>query len=187
MTILKKRRVKMKKWLTLCLGLLTVLAMPLAHAEGTVARTVVTTAIVDREPSNDLTQIPATDENVMFFTELRGMAGQTIKHRWMHNGEQIAEVSFDVRGPRWRVWSSKKMIPDWQGEWTVQVVDGNDQVIAEKSFTYGEAQAPMEGGSMKEKAPMEEKAPVEEKAPMAKEAPMEEKSTDDTMKGGEAK
>jgi len=186
---LKIRRVIMKKWLSLCLGLFTILAMPLAHAEGTVARTIVTTAVANHEPSNDLTQVPASDETVMFFTELRGMAGQTIKHRWMHNGEQLAEVSFNVRGARWRVWSSKKMMPSWQGEWTVQVVDGNDQVIAEKSFTYGKAmaEAPMKSDEgMKEKAPMAEEAPMKEQAPMTETAPMGEKSDEGTMNKNDA-
>jgi len=167
----------MKTWATLLLALAAVIAMPMAHAEGTVARGVVTTSVVDREPANDLDKVPASDTKVLFFTELRGMAGQTIKHRWMHNGETMAEVSFNVGGPRWRVWSSKSMIPDWQGEWTVQVVDGSDQVLTEKSFSYGEAAA---------EAPAAEKAPMEEPAPMEEKSPMEDKASGETMNGTES-
>lgn len=159
----------MKTWVTLWLALAAFLAVPMAHAEGTVARSVVTTSVVDREPANDLDKVPAADSKILFFTELRGMAGQTIKHRWMHNGEQIAEVSFKVGGPRWRVWSSKTMMPSWQGEWTVQVVDGSGQVVAEKNFTYGEAAAaaPATAAPSAEKTPVAEPAPKEEKAPAA--------------------
>jgi len=162
----------MKTWATLWLALATFIVMPMAHAEGTVARSVVTTSVVDREPANDLKQVPVSDNTVIFFTELRGMAGQTVKHRWMHNGEQMAEVSFNVGGSRWRVWSSKKMIPEWQGEWTVQVVDSNDQMVAEKSFTYGEAAS---------EVPVAEEPPIEEKAPM------EKKAADENMNGSESK
>ena len=36
----------------------------------------------------------------------------------------MAEVSFETGGQRWRVYSSKRLLPDWLGEWTVVLVDG---------------------------------------------------------------
>lgn len=135
----------MKKWTTCFLGLIAVMSVSVVQAEGTVARSVVTTEVVDREPTNELAQVPAGETDVLFFTELRGMAGQTVNHRWIHAGEAVADVSFNVGGPRWRVWSSKKMMPEWEGDWTVQVIDANGEVVAEKQFVYGsaEASAPM--------------------------------------------
>jgi len=50
----------------------------------------------------------------------------------------MAEVPFDVRGRRWRVWSSKKLQPDWIGNWTVSVVKQDGEVLAAESFTYQE-------------------------------------------------
>lgn len=153
------------KWAAMLVSLAMFLAMPMAYAEGQVARSVITSAVADREPVDDLTTVPATVNSVVFFTDLRNMEGETIMHRWMFGDEQMAEVSFQVGGPRWRVWSSKNMMPEWVGGWKVQVVNGAGEVIAEKSFTY----------AMAEDAGMETAADGEPKSgemPMAEEAPM---------------
>lgn len=190
------------KWAAILIPLVAMLAMPLAHAEGEVARSIITTEVVDREPVNDLEMVPNTEDTVLFFTELRNMEGQTVKHVWMRGDEQMAEVSFEVGGPRWRIWSSKNMMPEWSGSWTVQVVNGVGGVLAEKTFTYGmaedtgmgmatEGQEPMteeapmvEEAPMTEGAPMTEQAPMTESAPMTEEAPMSEGAPAAEEKGG---
>lgn len=134
------------------------------QAEGTVARAVVTTAVTDREPANDLDKVAASDEKVFFFTELRGMAGQTVKHRWSHGEEVMAEVEFNVGGPRWRVWSSKTLRADWAGTWKVEVVDSEGNVLSEKQFEYGAGEQ-----AMPAEAPAEAASPAEASEPMMKE------------------
>lgn len=159
------------KWAAMLVSLAMFLAMPMAYAEGQVARSVITSAVADREPVDDLTTVPATVNSVVFFTDLRNMEGETIMHRWMFGDEQMAEVSFQVGGPRWRVWSSKNMMPEWVGGWKAQVVNSAGEVIAEKPFTYAMAEdagmeTAAEGGQ-----PMPGEMPMGEK-PMAEEAPM---------------
>jgi len=128
----------------LTVALLTLLAFAAASAANAeVARAVITTAVMDREPVSDLTTIPASDSKAVFFTELRGMEGKTITHLWKFNGEVMAEVKFNVGGPRWRVHSSKNLMPEWYGEWIVDVVDDAGNVLTEKNFVY-EAAAPSE-------------------------------------------
>lgn len=123
----------------------------LAHAEGGVARAVITTAVAEHEPLNDLERVLAGNQKAIFFTELRNMEGQSVKHRWYHGREQMAEVEFKVGGPRWRVWSSKNLLPQWGGEWRVEVVDGAGSVIREKHFEFvggdgfGESQESLAG------------------------------------------
>jgi len=48
----------------------------------------------------------------------------------------MAEIPFEVKGQRWRVWSSKNLQPGWLGEWTVSVVRSNGEVVASENFTY---------------------------------------------------
>lgn len=172
-----------KVWAAMLITVAVLMAMPLAHAEGEVARSIITTEVVDREPVNDLDVVPLTNDTVLFFTELRDMKGQTVMHRWMRGDEQIAEVSFDVGGPRWRVWSSKKMMPDWAGTWTVQVVDTAGNVVAEKSFTYGMAEDSATGTT--EESPMGEEAPptpeeMPATEPAPESAPVDEEGSADT-------
>ena len=79
-----------------------------------------------------------TNDNtaINFFTEIRGMEGHAITHRWERDGEVQAEVTFNVGGNRWRVWSSKNLHPEWLGNWQVSVVDEGGNVLAQESFAY---------------------------------------------------
>lgn len=153
----------LKKMSVALLSLLALVSVSAANAE--VARAVITTAVVDREPVSDLTSIPASDNSAVFFTELRDMDGTTITHLWKYNGEVMAEVKFNVGGSRWRVWSSKNLMPEWYGEWIVDVVDDAGNVLVEKNFIYEAANAaPAE--EMTGDAPMaDQAAPMEEQTP----------------------
>jgi len=101
-------------------------------SRGSVVRSVFTSAVDEREPVDKLKNLNTEQSNLVYFTELRDMAGQTAKHRWQYNGEVVAEVDFNVRGPRWRVWSSKALNPAKEGEWKVSVLNGAGDVIAEE-------------------------------------------------------
>ena len=108
---------------------------------GTVARSAFTTAIADREPVDTLQTIEAQEQTIYFFTELLDMQEQTATHRWEYNGEVMAEVTFEVKGPRWRVWSSKNLQPEWLGEWKVSVINGANDVISETTLNIVAATA----------------------------------------------
>ena len=108
---------------------------------GTVARSAFTTAIADREPVDTLQTIEAQEQMIYFFTELLDMQEQTASHRWEYNGEVMAEVTFEVKGPRWRVWSSKNLQPEWLGEWKVSVINGANDVISETTLNIVAATA----------------------------------------------
>ena len=104
-----------------------------------VARAIFTSGIVDREPVDDLTTVPTSLDRVYFFSDLRNLEGQIITHRWEYNGKVMAEVKFQVGGPRWRVYSSKNLLPEWSGQWTVIVTDENDWPIKASVFEYTRA------------------------------------------------
>ncbi len=106
-------------------------------AGGHIARAAFTSAISDREPVDNVTQVSAQTKRIFFFTELRGMGGQTVVHRWVHEGTVMAEVPFNVGAPRWRVWSSKNLLPAWMGDWQVFVIDADGNEVGGASFTYG--------------------------------------------------
>ena len=103
-------------------------------SRGSVVRSVFTTSIQEREPVDKLNNTEAEQERVFYFTELRDMSGQTATHRWEKDGQVASEVKFDVRGPRWRVWSSKTFQPTAAGEWKVSVLNGAGEVIAEETL-----------------------------------------------------
>lgn len=131
----------MKRILPLVALLFGVSLVPAAAAADAVARAQFTTAVDAREPVDNVAELGTAENKVYFFTELKDLDGHTVTHRWEYGGEVMAEVSFDVRGPRWRVWSSKQLLPAWTGEWTVAVVDESGDTLAEESFQYIEGEA----------------------------------------------
>jgi len=108
---------------------------------GLVPRALFTLEVVDREPGEEITSLSNDHRQIIFFTELRDLTGQRVLHRWEYKGEVVAEVPFEVRGPRWRVYSVKTLKPDQVGEWSVSVVDGYGRVLSERSFSYFPAPA----------------------------------------------
>ncbi len=110
-------------------------------SRGSVVRSAFTRTIDEREPTENLENLTNENGQVKFFTELRDMSGQTAIHRWEYDGKIVAEVEFNVKGPRWRVWSSKSLIPQWTGDWKVSVVNGAGEVISEKNLSYDVATA----------------------------------------------
>lgn len=105
-------------------------------SKGSVVRSVFTTEVEQREPVDNITELTNESKTIYYYTELRDMAGQTAKHRWEYNGEVMAEVEFNVGGPRWRVWSSKNFVPQWTGDWKVSVLNGANEIISEDTFHY---------------------------------------------------
>lgn len=106
------------------------------QAETGVSRTVFTSAIENKEPVSDLQTISSDISRIYFFTELMGLNGHTIIHRWEYNGQVLAEISFQVGGNRWRTWSSKNILPSWTGKWQVSVLDEGGNIIEQSSFEY---------------------------------------------------
>lgn len=115
-------------------------AAPAPATQGSVARAIITSGISDREPVNELTSVGGDVPLVYLFTELRGMQGERITHRWEHDGQVVSEVGFDVKGQRWRVWSSKTVPAGTTGAWKVHVVNSSGEVLTTREFTCGTAQ-----------------------------------------------
>lgn len=109
-----------------------------------VRRSNFTTHVMDREPVDDVDSLGTTFDKVFFFTEIVNFEGGSITHRWIYGGETMAEVNFDIGGPRWRVYSSKSLITTRTGEWTVEVVDGQGNVIQTANLVYHEEETPRE-------------------------------------------
>ena len=104
---------------------------------GEVSRAVFTIGIDDREPVITVDSIDSSSyTSISFFTELNDLSGHNITHQWTHNDKVMFEKTFEVRAERWRVWTSKTLIPSWTGSWTVNVLDDDRTVLASNSFEY---------------------------------------------------
>ncbi len=104
---------------------------------GEVSRALFTTSVQDREPVIQVDSINSGSySSISFFTELNDLSGHNVTHQWTYNDKVMFEKTFEVKGPRWRVWTSKTLIPSWTGAWTVNVLDDDRSVLTSQSFDY---------------------------------------------------
>lgn len=104
---------------------------------GEVSRAMFTIGVQDREPVIRVDSISSTAYNsISFFTELNDLSGHNVTHQWTYNDQVMFEKTFEVKGPRWRVWTSKTLVPSWTGSWTVNVLDDDRTVLSSRSFEY---------------------------------------------------
>ena len=97
-----------------------------------------TTLVEQREPVDTITSLTNDHDQVFYFTELVGIEGRQVIHRWEYDGEVVGEVPIAVGGPRWRAYSVKSLEPGWLGEWKVSVVDESGHVVHTATFVYEE-------------------------------------------------
>ena len=109
--------------LIISLALVFVFVTGAMSQEITVAQAVVCQEVVDRMPVGTGDVIPAGTERVFCFTRINGAQGETeITHNWYYQGALKASVVLPVRTSEWRTWSSKTLLPEWTGEWMVEVL-----------------------------------------------------------------
>lgn len=115
-------------------------AMQDTAAAPEITQAVVASNVQDREPMGVDSTFTADVGAVYFYTVFEGDFNEmTVDHVWMYEGEEIARVPLTVQGPRWRTWSSKEILPDWTGSWTVKVVGADGTEHASVDFTVTEA------------------------------------------------
>lgn len=116
--------------------LLTVISLgvfsPFLSAQ--VERSQLTSSIENREPTDNLESIVQGQneemKRVYFFTQITGLENKQIIHRWIYKGEEKAAVILNIGGDSWRTYSSKRVPSYWQGDWQVQVWQGDLMLIS---------------------------------------------------------
>lgn len=102
-----------------------------------VSRAVLTTGIEQREPVDvlkDNLKRTQFSEKLYFFTEIKNLQGKIIHHLWFHQDQLMAEIPLTVGAVRYRTYSSKNIMPSQTGQWRVEVVTQQGQLLAQKSF-----------------------------------------------------
>jgi len=104
---------------------------------GKISRAVLTRKVSKREPTNVFAadiRLSQFDEGLSFFSELKNLQGQQVKHVWSYEGETMAEITLNVTSPRYRTYSTKNIMDTQTGHWRVDVVDEKSNLIAQKEF-----------------------------------------------------
>ncbi len=125
----------MKKYIAIFALLLTSYALA-DWPHKNISQAVFAKSVEDRTPIAIVTEADNSLGKIYFFTNIRNLKGSQITHRWVYKDKIKAEVSFSIKGNRWRVWSSKNLWHTWTGQWRVEVVDQNNQVLLTKVFNF---------------------------------------------------
>lgn len=94
---------------------------------------VLTRAVVDREPVDDVETLAVADEQAFAFARIEnpGPAAK-VTFVWYQGDEVQSNVDLDVKtSARWRTWSAATLEP---GSWRVQLLSSDREVLGERLF-----------------------------------------------------
>jgi len=114
-----------------------------------VYRSTFTSGIDNREPSDHLRRLSFDSNKVYFYTEIIGAKDKEVIHRWVYEGQPVADVSFSVGGDHWRTWSSKILNGRKNGLWEVVVLLSDGTEITREAITFGEMEEHWPSGWMR--------------------------------------
>jgi hypothetical protein len=120
--------------------IIILLMVPAAvFAETKISRISVTKEIENREPVDNITSLSSGYHRLYCFTEVQTDEYPTeITHIWIYKQNIEAEVKLKVGSPKWRTYSSKIILPEWTGEWKVEVYSKNGKLIDTIDFAVNE-------------------------------------------------
>ena len=101
-------------------------------------RGVITSAVLDREPVDELQTVPAQTNKVYCFTQVKCgemfTEGLFLTHVWTFQGKEMARVVLPIHASHWRTWSSKRLMPHWRGHWQVDILDDQGKLLGSVPF-----------------------------------------------------
>ncbi len=107
-----------------------------AEAAGaSLAQLAVCENVVDRAPVGEAESFPKGIARLSCFTDVRGAAPPTqIFHRWYIGDRLVSEIPITVKGSRWRCWSRKTILPNWEGAGRVEILTEEGDVLGTAEF-----------------------------------------------------
>lgn len=125
----------MRKKILLLTLLVAVFSLPSYAEELAIADGTITTAIEGLMPVDRIESHPAGFGKLYCYTRITGARADTqVTHVWYYQNNEMARVVLPVRSSDWRTYSSKRFLPQWQGEWEVVVLDDKQEELGRYPF-----------------------------------------------------
>ncbi|CCQ11390.1 hypothetical protein PALB_22810 [Pseudoalteromonas luteoviolacea B = ATCC 29581] len=102
-----------------------------------ISRAVLTTGVVKLEPIDVLksdVSVHQFEGKLYFFTEVKELAGSSIRHLWYYEDSLIADIKLSINSARYRTYSLKNIQHKQVGDWRVEAVNAEGGLIARKEF-----------------------------------------------------
>jgi len=105
------------------------------EAIGLKVEAILGTGLEEREIIGEAYIFPSSIGRVYCWTLVLGSEEPTeITHVWYYGEEKMAEVKLSIKSQRYRTWSYKTILPEWVGNWRVEVVDAIGDLLKSISF-----------------------------------------------------
>lgn len=124
----------------ICILLLMVLLLPVSSEELstsslTVKDIAIATSVVNRTPEGTGTAFPSNVNKLFCFTKIEGAKQPTnIRHIWYYRDKIMAEVTLPIASSNYKTFSSKSILPEWKGEWKVDILSSEGASLASITF-----------------------------------------------------
>lgn len=128
----------MKSLKTVLMILLFALIASDCQAGLTVSEMAVTTKVSRGKPIDSVRRISNRSVKALYCftrTVLDDSAETTIRHLWFRDGQQVKDSVLQVKGKKWRVYSSMPLDQQSVGKWRVEARDSAGEVIKTVEFT----------------------------------------------------
>jgi len=101
-----------------------------------IARSAICTDVVEREPVEIGESFNSSVGKLFCFTNIVGVNTPVeITHAWYFGDAEMARVYLPVRSPNWRTYSSKIILASEVGDWHVDVIGSDGEVLKTLEFT----------------------------------------------------
>jgi len=102
----------------------------------TISRMEISAGVMDRTPLDIGTTYPASQEKVYCYLEFKDVKKETIVNVvWMLGQNVMDKIPLTIKpSPKFRTWTSKT-INGMRGEWKVDVLDDNDNLLKSATFS----------------------------------------------------
>jgi hypothetical protein len=95
-----------------------------------IAEAVVCQDVVDRAPVGAGDVFAKEVPRIYCFTRVVGAdPGAQVIHNWYYQGNLKASVNLTVGSSDYRTWSYKTMMPQWTGEWKVEILSADGTLL----------------------------------------------------------
>lgn len=75
-----------------------------------------------------------SDNSLYLFSEINGLPGQSIHHRWFYKNQLMLDISHTLGAKRWRCFSRKSFNKKLLGEWRVEITDQHGKLLHQQRF-----------------------------------------------------
>jgi DUF2914 family protein len=86
-------------------------------------------------PVCEMTFPPDIGRVLLFLRVTGARPGSKVRTVWYWQGKEMARVPLTVNGPNFRTWSSKRILPQWKGQWWVDILSEGGRLLDVRFFT----------------------------------------------------